>query len=528
MAIFEDYSIWIYVLGGLGVLEVLAILFWLNPSYPGRRKILLGVATLGVLAGPAYYYALEVDLTEAAQISVAGMSLASVIGFLAALVSRVSGTGDGSTGRNGRRLRGAQLMRWQALERILKRQKSQLKVGPLSFPLALETRGALLAGAPGSGKTVSINQMLPQFRERYVRGIVFDENGAFLERFYQPGDIILNPLDSRSVEWSPFAEICDIRSDPKLIAASLVPEMDGPNSEWPQFAQQTLSQIIIRLAQDGKTTNADLVHALAAMTIEELGSLLHGTAAARLFSSDAKGMSASVLGVMGSRGAVLEILSPTAGAGSFSLKKWIQGPEDGSWVFITCRDDQAKILEYLIAAWFSIAASAILSLIPNPDRRIVLALDEFASLPKIGGLGHLITKGRKYGAVPILGLQNLSQVRLKYGREEAQTILSSIGTWFCFQAGDGETAEYISEFLGVEEVLRTMKTSGENSQPGSLRTSSSEGTSEQIATPRIVLPSEIKKLPDRTCFIDIRGEFPVAKIEIPKPPEISTAASRFV
>ena len=61
----------------------------------------------------------------------------------------------------------------------------------------------------------------------------------FLERFYQPGDLILNPFDGRSVGWSPFAEIRSDYDCSRLAKAS-IPDAEGESREWHVYAQTLL------------------------------------------------------------------------------------------------------------------------------------------------------------------------------------------------------------------------------------------------------------------------------------------------
>jgi len=65
------------------------------------------------------------------------------------------------------------------------------------IPTWLETLHLLVAGATGTGKTVGIAQII-ELSCGEAPAIIVDPNGAFLSRFYFPGDIGLNPFDKRS------------------------------------------------------------------------------------------------------------------------------------------------------------------------------------------------------------------------------------------------------------------------------------------------------------------------------------------
>ncbi|MDE3021722.1 MAG: type IV secretion system DNA-binding domain-containing protein, partial [Pseudomonadota bacterium] len=306
--------------------------------------------------------------------------------------------------RADQRLRGAQLVVEKIVLKMLDKVLFSSQIGNIPLPRDVETRGVLLAGAPGTGKSVAMIQMLQKFRERGDRAVIFDVSSQFLERFYRKGDIVFNPLDSRSPAWSPFAEIQDPRLDCDRFAKSLIPDGEGNGAEWNFFAQQTISAILKKLVLAGATTNHSFLSALAHSDLKDLAEMVKGTPAARLISEDAKGMTASILGVLGAYAAPFGILDPAAGEASFSLRKWMTQGEAGSWLFLTVKDDQSALLNPLISCWLDVLISSLLSLPPDQNRRVVFGLDEFATLPKIQSVHDLLSKGRKYGSVPLLGL----------------------------------------------------------------------------------------------------------------------------
>src|SRR3546814_15510441 len=102
----------------------------------------------------------------------------------------------------------------------------------------------LVSGATGSGKSVLLRNMaasvlarshsrqhhLPgQAPMRNDRMIVIDPNGALLSKFWQLGDVILNPSDASSEGWSFFNEV-RADYDWKRLAPSLVPITQDKNN----------------------------------------------------------------------------------------------------------------------------------------------------------------------------------------------------------------------------------------------------------------------------------------------------------
>ena len=75
---------------------------------------------------------------------------------------------------------------------------------------------------------------------------------------------------------------------------------------------------------------------------------------------------------------------------------------------------------------------------------------------------------------------------------------------------DGIAAEQLSKYLGDRE-MHEEQVSFSTSGGGSFSYSPS------IITERLVLPSEIQKLPDLEGYLNFAGDWPVIKVKVPLP-----------
>ncbi|HVW61939.1 MAG TPA: TraM recognition domain-containing protein, partial [Puia sp.] len=73
----------------------------------------------------------------------------------------------------------------------------------------------------------------------------------------------------------------------------------------------------------------------------------------------------------------------------------------------------------------------------------VLMLDEFASV-RATSLLETVGVGREHNIIPMLVVQDLSQLKILYSHDEAVAILNLAGNLICGQT-DGETARWVSE-----------------------------------------------------------------------------------
>lgn len=379
-----------------------------------------------------------------------------------------------------------------------------LRIGGVEIDSALEPLHFLVAGGTGTGKTQAIRGMLDTIRARGDRVICADPGGDMMCRWWREGDTLLAALDARSAEWSPFAEMRGA-ADADRIAKSMIPDLESGSDagEWQLYSQSLLAAVLERLWESGDPSNAALVHALTIAKSDEIEALVAGLPAQTLFDTGAAKMLSSVRGIVGSHLPAYRFLPPSAGPGAWSIRRW--AAEGEGWLWLPYRDDMRSALSPLITAWIGEAVSALLSLPPSRERRVWLMLDEVAALGKIQGLAPALTQGRKYGLRAVLGLQSVAQLRQAYGRDGAQILLSCSSSQLVLRTPDSETAEAMSRTLGDHQVRR------EHSSVGP----SGNSKSEHITIERLILPSELQRLPDLVGYLARAGDYPISKVRIP-------------
>lgn len=432
--------------------------------------------------------------------------------FICLLLDYFEGWSFSATPNGDRHRRGARMGTSEEISRILRKNEIlfDISIGQAPFPKRLETFHLLLAGTTGGGKSSALFGCLDTVRQRDDRAIVADSGGQALTRYFDPRhDHLLNPFDQRGVAWSPFAEM-EGPWDADSLAKSLIPDREGSSGEWNHYAQSFLSAILRRCHEQGQATNGQLLYYACVAPTAVLEPLLAGLPAATLLAEENERMLGNVRSIVGSYLTGFSYLPATAGAEAFSIRRWLNSGQRG-WLFLPYKDNQLDTLKNLISCWLDIACRSVLSLDENPQRRIWLSIDEAASLGRIQTLGDFLTKARKYGGSAIVGLQSISQLRSLYGNEHAQTLLSCLSTWLVLRAGDPETAEYMSRFLGDQELLRRVA-SGSKTQQGESRS-----WADQVTSQRLVTPSEIQSLSDLHGYLRLAGKFPVCPVVLTRP-----------
>lgn len=427
-------------------------------------------------------------------------------GFWTYVQLKVGGFKGGSGGGSGDVVRGNQLYDVKAVQKMVKNEESNIFIGEVAIPKAYEPSHFLLVGSTGTGKSQTFHQILGPVREKGERAIVADIGGEFAARYFKVGDAILNPFDKRSVDWSPLAEMRG-EWDGDRIAKSIIPDGSGSSAEWNGYAQTLLSSVLVK-AWENDAKNGDILRLLTRAPQSELKAYVEGMPAEGLFGEGSERMLSNILGIISSYIKSFQYLDADAGVDSFSIRGWV-AKEGSSWLFLNVTDSQLASLKPVIAAALDIAISGLLELKPNADRRVWVAIDEFATFGYINSLEALLTKGRKYGGSAILGMQGISQPRESYGRDKAQTLLSCLGTQLVLRCPDGETAEYFSTHFGSQDIQRINHST---SHSGS---DVNHSQSVQYATQRVVLASEIQQLPNLVGLLNIVGDIPPCVVNIP-------------
>lgn len=516
------FVVYALIAGGVGVWLHIILPKISEKNWPSFVYGLAANARIGASLAAAYVLVNPREFSGVGDLGAGIAIFTLLVGAARAGFAWLAGkAGFGGADKN--HLRGAVLQDEQAVARGLRGQPSRFSVGQVPVPIELETRGFLLAGTTGTGKSQTLTHALDALRADGQRAVVADASGIYCSRFYdERRDVIINPFDERSPAWSPLAEIESIADVPAL-AKSLVPDGEGATAaEWNGYAQ-TFTEAVLEYCFLGGATNRELLYYLVSAGGEELREICSGTPAEALLAEENVKMFSNIRGIAASNAKFLRYLDPSAGAANgFSIRKHITEERDG-WIFLSYQQQHRDALKSMIACAVDISARAVLSLPPSPDRRVVFGLDELPLLGKVQSIIDLATNGRKHGSVIFAGLQTISQARETYGPNTSQTLLACLGSWLVLRVSDPETAEYMSKYLGEEEKTRKVKSGGKSSQSMQWGGSKSDNWQQQVVQGRVMLPSELQSLPDLQGIFNLAGPTPAARVKLQVAGEHTTA-----
>ena len=399
--------------------------------------------------------------------------------------------------------------RAKALEELDPTGKSALRradylVHPqLPFTADRWTKMALIVGRVGSGKTVIMAPIAEQAILAGDKILIHDIKGDYLSIFRKERDgralkgnrvALIAPWDERSLIWDISADT-DTEQAAKELAARFIEASKDPM--WANLAREVFVGCVKKLQYDyAKTGEPWGFPELAALleadpdTLEKVMLDVYPEAIRAITGAD--NTVAGVLANMSSGCAPIFALAlawpKRDPRRMFSMREWVARPKVRHPALIMAGNQKYQQLsQALSGTLFFVAAQTICSpeLPDDPTRKLTLLLDEFPRLGKVD-VEPIIAVGRSKGVRVILGVQDLNQLKVTYGAEQAAGIAAMVSTTICTGSAAGESAEEIARWAGNEVVERSsVSTSG--GQGGSSHSWQSE-------TRPVLLPSHISAL----------------------------------
>lgn len=411
-------------------------------------------------------------------------------------------------GRSELHRRGAHVMdgkRAQRRARHLQKRYGQMPLMLAGVAIAPrdETKHFKLIGTTGTGKSTAIAGLLEGALRRGDRAVIADPDGGYFARFYQRkrGDVLLNPFESDSVRWDPFAELGE-RWDVDQLASGLIPTSDDTSGrEWRGYARTFVTAVTRRCYETGERDPAELWRLLTFASGNELRPIVAGTPAQPFLDPENARMFGSIRAVTASAVAAFEHVAAQRGR-PFSVRTWVH--KGRGVLFMPYRASQIAALRSIIATWLRLAIFEAMQ-VAEHDQRLWFVVDELDSLGAIDGLKDALARLRKFGGRCVLGFQSLAQVSGTYGSADADTIIENCGNTLilrCAGSERGGTSQFASRLIGEREVLRRQISRGRDRDVwfgrGHRR---STQVSEHWVTETAVMASELEQLPDLQGYL---------------------------
>lgn len=398
-------------------------------------------------------------------------------------------------------IRGARLVTVEAMQKQVKKGDFNFKFGEVPIPKNAETSHMMVIGSAGSGKTQLLKPNIKFAVENLnFKNIIHDIKGDWTSELYREtrGDLIFNPMDTRSLKWTIFNDIKDIM-DLKNVCLWLIPDQAGKDPFWQNSARMILESILLYMYQNELYKNEDL-KSLLSMPAEKLSETLKDYGKGAEFAEKKD----SFL-TLQSQMAFIDFLED----GEFSIKKWINQSGGGN-VFLLNSEKTDAIMRPVLSLFVNFIGSEILTLQDDLTRRVYFWLDEFTSLQKLPKIMDLLRLGRSKGAVVCLAYQDFQQLEKIYSKEDMRTVINNTASIAVLQLKEPAAAKFFADRFGKQEY----KIKSATTSMGVSNNRDGISLSEQIRDDYIVKDSEILNLPSLTAFVMVKDIEGVAKTTI--------------
>ena len=385
------------------------------------------------------------------------------------------------------------------------KKKSDITLAEIPYGKNTESRHTIITGTTGSGKTNVFHELIQQVIEKEERAIIVDTVGTFVDCYFNPErDILLNPLDMRSVPWSLISECSNNQVILKQVAECFIKSNNFSDSFWDDAAKIVFVDTLKKIIKENKTEEQLLK--MLQCSASEWQQMLKDTCGASLMDKEAEKMAISIRATLINDLDCLQYLKLDRNKSSFKIKKWIESGK--GFLFLACTPAQRAVVKPLISAWLTIAAEAMLHTVPT-DQRTWFFIDELHNLRRLPRFETYLAEVRKFGGCFVLGTQMVSQLEDIYSTKVARTIIGQCGTKVVMNVPEPITARYMGDFLGKKEQL----TAQESISYGANTIRDGVNLSQHKEIKDIVSTTEIMNLKIGEAFVQFSGLETVGKVQ---------------
>ena len=407
---------------------------------------------------------------------------------------------------------GAKFISSDKLLTLLSKEKTSIPIADIKTPVDDETKHFFIVGRTGSGKTQTLKRVVTHLQTSGSKIILYDNKGDYIPTNYKKErDIIFNPIDERSAQWTIFNDCTSKMDIEQVICHGMIPGSGGSRDPfWANASREVFRGILYYCYRNKMYSNAkiwDVLSSGASKIVKILNTIPEGRTGREMILDSSSKQTQGIMAMLLQYTAILELMATEDGG--FSIRKWLHDPQPGT-LFLVNHSKSKDVLKPILTLLLEMASHEVLSMPDDYNRRIYFFLDEFGSLNNMSSIIELLTRARSKGASIWIGTQEIGQIEKVYGKESRQSIVNGCASKLILSIAEPETAKYFSESIGQTEVLESsesMSMGPSNIRDGLTFTRNSK-------TKPLVLPSVFQQFPDMEGILKL-SNYDYCKVKVP-------------
>ena len=407
---------------------------------------------------------------------------------------------------------GAKFISSDKLLTLLSKEKTSIPIADIKTPVDDETKHFFIVGRTGSGKTQTLKRVVTHLQTIGSKIILYDNKGDYIPTNYnKERDIIFNPIDQRSAQWTIFNDCTSKMDIEQVICHGMIPGSGGSRDPfWANASREVFRGILYYCYRNKMYSNEkiwDVLSSGASKIVKILNTIPEGRTGREMILDSSSKQTQGIMAMLLQYTAILELMATQDG--SFSIRKWLHDQKPGT-LFLVNHSKSKDVLKPILTLLLEMASHEVLSMPDDYNRRIYFFLDEFGSLNHMSSIIELLTRARSKGASVWIGTQEIGQIEKVYGKESRQSIINGCASKLILSIAEPETAKYFSDAIGQTEILESsesMSMGPSNIRDGLTFTRSSK-------TKPLVLPSVFQQFPDMEGILKL-SNYDYCKVKVP-------------
>lgn len=370
-----------------------------------------------------------------------------------------------------------------------KKEVFYLKGNRRKYKINNLNRSVIGIGGAGSGKTYSLINPLLSFNIKHRGCLTFDPKGELTPIINQKAQEFSKPiinfsLDKNYDKINPLT-LCEDKSDiiefSSYFLSGIVGIPKNDNAKYFFNAAKSVLTGVIILFKNKNSSLATIPHIIALFLSANPEQLI------KLLSSDEEAKrAATILNSVSKDPKLLgSIISTfTAFFSSLDTPKIFRNLVTDEEINLPNNPKKPSVINLIFNLQkrdlYSPIYSSIVGLIikkmntPNQYKSAII-IDEFTVL-SIPNFVNIPETARSNGISCVLAIQDISQLISRYGKDEASSIISNMGSQFLFRTTNPETLDHFERMMGSREIENISKN---NSTDFSFKSSKNKGVREQ-------------------------------------------------